>query len=329
VTGSTGLLGSNLIRLLVHQGYTVRALVRSLPKARAQLGDVDGIEFVEGNMENVPAFAPALQGCDVLFHAAAYFRESYGLGDHWPKLQRVNVQGTIELLEAAEKAGVGKVIYVSSSGCVGLKPDGSPGDETTPPGTLSFDNLYFRSKVAAEDAVATFLKTHTLPVVLILPGAMVGPADAGPTEAGKLVLDFLKGKLPALLSGGMPVVDVRDVVAGMIATVEYGQSGERYLIGGQYFPMTTIMQTLEQVSGVPAPKGKLPGFMMRLLAFVSTAVGLLTHRKPDIAIPAVKFLLAKLAYDSTKAQQTLGVRFRPLDETLKDAVAWYRDRGFV
>ncbi|MBD0335673.1 MAG: SDR family oxidoreductase [Cyanobacteria bacterium Co-bin13] len=329
VTGSTGLLGSNLIRLLVQQGYTVRALVRSLPKGKALLGDLDGIEFVEGDLQDVPAFAPALRGCDTLFHAGAYFREYYGLGNHWPKLQRINVQGTLELLEAAEQAGIQKVIYVSSSGCIGRKPDGSPGDETTLPGPLSYSNLYFKSKVAAEDAIASFLQTHHLPVVLILPGGMVGPADTGPTELGKLVLDYLNRKLPALLDGGLPIVDVRDVAVGMLAAVERGQSGERYLIGGQYFPLITIMQTLETVSGIPAPKNKLPALLMRLLALLSTGIGILTGRKPDIPIEGVNFLLAKLAYDSTKAQRVLGIQFRPLDQTLKDTVSWYREQRFV
>ncbi|PSN13335.1 3-beta hydroxysteroid dehydrogenase, partial [filamentous cyanobacterium CCT1] len=118
VTGSTGLLGSNLVRELVDRGYQVKALVRSIDKAKALLGDLPQVQFIQGDLQAIPAFAAELRGCDVLFHTAAYFRESYGLGDHWPQLKGLNIDATIELLEAAEKAGVGKAIYVSSSGCI-------------------------------------------------------------------------------------------------------------------------------------------------------------------------------------------------------------------
>ncbi|MGF1568744.1 MAG: SDR family oxidoreductase [Nodosilinea sp.] len=328
VTGSTGLLGSNLVRCLVQQGYSVKALVRSIPKAKQRLGGLDQVEFVEGDLQNVPAFALALKGCDVLFHAGAYFREYYGLGDHWPQLKRINIQATVELFEAAAKAGVGKVIYVSSSGCIGLQPDGSPGNETSAPGPITYRNLYFKSKLMAEQAVAQFLEQHPLPVVLILPGAMAGPGDAAPTELGQFVLNYLQGKIPALLSGGMSIVDVRDVADAVVTAVERGQVGQRYLVGGTYYSMAHIMQTLESVSGVPAPKGKLPGFMMRILAWISTWVGGLTGRKPEIPQAGVAFMLAAMAYDSTKAQRELGTQFRPLAETLADMVTWYRQEGF-
>ncbi|MBC8171474.1 MAG: NAD-dependent epimerase/dehydratase family protein, partial [Anaerolineae bacterium] len=165
VTGSTGLLGSNLVNLLLAQGHEVKALVRSEAKARKFLTD-PRIEIIQGDMEKVDGFAAELQGCDVLFHTAAYFREYYGPGDHWATLEKINVHGTIRLLELAEKAVVKKVIYVSSSGVIGRKPDGSPADETTAPDQLAErENLYFKSKVAAEQAVANFLKTHHLPVV--------------------------------------------------------------------------------------------------------------------------------------------------------------------
>lgn len=329
VTGSTGLLGSNLVRELVNQGYTVKALVRSLDKAKYLLGDLPQVQLIEGDLQNIPGFAAELKGCDVLFHTAAYFRESYGLGDHWPQLKRLNVDATIELLEAAEKAEVRKAIYVSSSGCIGRKADGSPGDETTPPGPVTYSNLYFKSKLMAEAAVASFLQSHALPVVLICPGAMLGPQDAAPTEFGQFVLDYLNRKIPALLAGGMPCVDVRDVAKAMVNAVEHGRSGDRYIVGGPYFTMADLMRTLEAVSGVPAPRVQIPGVIMRLLAVFSTWMGRLTGRKPAVPIEGIKVMLAALAYDSTKAQRELGVQFRPLEVTLKDQVAWYRQANYL
>lgn len=329
VTGSTGLLGSNLVRELVNQGYRVKALVRSMDKAKYLLGDLPQVQFIQGDLQDISAFAAELQGCDALFHTAAYFRESYGVGNHWPMLQRLNIDATLELLEAAAAAGVLKTIYVSSSGCIGLTPDGSPGTETTPPGPITYDNLYFKSKLMAEAAVIDFTQTHAMPVVMICPGAMLGPQDAAPTELGQFVLNFLHRKIPARPAGGMPCVDVRDVAAAMVKGIEQGRSGQRYLIGGAYYSMAEIMERLEMVSGVPAPKLAMPGFGMRLLAIVSTWVARLRGQKPEIPVEGVKIMLATLAYDSTKAQRELGAQFRPLDDSLHDMVAWYRQAHYL
>jgi dihydroflavonol-4-reductase len=329
VTGSTGLLGSNLVRELVDQGYQVKALVRSMDKAKALLGALPQVQFVKGDLQNIPAFAAELQGCDVLFHTAAYFRESYGSGHHWPMLQRLNIDATLELLEVAAAAGVLKTIYVSSSGCIGLNPDGSPGSETTPPGSITYSNLYFKSKLMAEAAVIDFTKTHTMPVVMICPGAMLGPQDAAPTELGQFVLNFLHRKIPVRPAGGMPCVDVRDVAATMVNGVAQGRSGQRYLVGGEYYSMADLMGHLEAVSGVAAPKLAMPGFGMRILALVSTWWGQLRGQKPEIPIEGVNIMLAALAYDSTKAKRELGAQFRPLETTLSDMVAWYRQANYL
>src|SRR5712692_8359732 len=189
VTGATGLLGSNLVHALLSQGHQVRGLVRSKEKA-VRVFPSGQVEFITGDMSDVAAFAPSLAGCDALIHTAAYFREYYQPGDHKAILEKINVQGTINLLIAAEKAGVKKAIHISSSGVIGLKPDGSPGDENTPPDDHSTSTLYFASKISAELAIGRFLKERALPVTLILPGWMWGPGDSAPTGSGQLVLDF-------------------------------------------------------------------------------------------------------------------------------------------
>lgn len=174
VTGSTGLLGVNLISELASRDVHVKALVRSEEKAKKLLGRFTGVEFVKGDLDHVDGFAAHLKGCDVLFHTAAYFTEYYGPGDHWQKLERLNVKATLQLLEAADKLGVGKAIFVGSSGSVGLGPDGGPGHESTPPGQLTYSNLYFKSKLLAEQEVERFCQRHRMPVALILPGTMMG-----------------------------------------------------------------------------------------------------------------------------------------------------------
>lgn len=327
VTGSTGLLGSNLVALVTTQGYAVKALARSPEKASRFLQP--DVEIIKGDMENVSGFAAELAGCDVLFHTAAYFREFFGHGDHWTKLERINVKATIELLEAAEKAGVKKVIYVSSSGVIGLKPGGLPGDESTPPDKASLQNLYFRSKVVAEEAVNEFLKTHSLPVVQILPTAIYGPGDSGPTGAGQLILDFLGRKLPGVLPGGFSVVDVRDVAQAMINAVERGKNGERYIINNRYHSMEEIFAMLEKVSGVASPTMRIPGAAALLFAYVGETFARLRGVESSISINGARTLLSRREAKSDKAERELGITIRPFEDTLRDEVQWFQKHGYT
>lgn len=325
VTGSTGLLGSNLIHLLAAQGHQVRALARSKQKADQILAGT-GAEVVIGDMEDIGDFAPQMAGCDVLFHTAAYFREYFGPGDHWAKLEAINVKGTIRLLEEAERQGVKKVIYVSSSGVIGSTPDGSPGDETTPPDRQLDQSLYFKSKVVAELAIADWLKTHPLPVVLILPGAIFGPGDSGPTGAGQVILDFLNGKLPAVPPGGFSTVDARDAAQAMIDAVERGRSGERYIVSGRYYSLAEILKILEKVSGVPAPKMPLPYPAALAFAWFSEQRARLTGKEPVATVNAIRTLGLRRDVKADKAERELGFSARPFEETLHDAVNWFRQQ---
>jgi dihydroflavonol-4-reductase len=329
VTGSTGLLGSNLVRLLVEQGHQVKVLARSKEKASQVLENLD-VTVVRGDMLRVQDFASELEGCDVLFHTAAYFREYYQPGNHWQLLEDINVKGTIQLLEEAEKHGIQKAVYVSSSGVIGMKPGGRPGDEMTPPPTLAEDNLYFKSKVLAEGAVHQFVQEHNLPVVLILPGWMWGPQDAAPTNSGRLVLDFLQQKIPAILDGGSCVVDARDVAQAMIqAAVQDIPSGERFIVGGNYYSLSELMHSLEAVTGVPGPKQHLPYFMGLTYAWFAETYARMTNGSTLLSIDGLRIMHAKVQVDSSKAARELGITGRPLEKTLQDKVSWYQTHGHI
>jgi dihydroflavonol-4-reductase len=327
VTGATGLLGNNLVRLLVAQGHEVKALVRSKEKAQKLLDDVKNVEFIQGDMENVVGFAEALQGCDVLFHTAAYFREYYQPGDHWPMLEKINVKGTIELLESAEKHNVKKAIHVSSSGVIGEDDKKPSGDETSTASGLALENLYFRSKVETEKAIASFLKTHTMPVVMILPGWMFGPGDAAPTSAGQLVQDFLNRKLPGVLKGGAGIADARDVARAMLEAIEKGKRGERYIVGGKLYTLAEIMKTLEKVSGVPGPKLHISTPIALTIAWLSQTIAKLTGGTTLLTVSSVKTVLHPHSISSEKASHELGATFRPLEDTLRDTVNWYKSNS--
>lgn len=328
VTGSTGLLGNNLVRLLLEQCHEVKALVRSKEKAIKLFGDLP-IEYVVGDMENVAGFADEMNGCEVLFHTAAYFREYYqGSADHWTKLENINIKGSVKILEEAENRGFSKAIYVSSSGTIGMKPDGSSGDENTPPSSYATDNLYFKSKVLADKAVAEFTRKSKMPVVQILPGWMFGIGDAAPTSSGQLVLDFLNGKLPGTFDGGTSTVDAKDVSQAMIDAVKLGKSGEKYIVGGEFYSMEQIIATVAEVSGKPKLKMKIPNFFILTIATFSELFSSFTGKPPMIPKNGVKTLQAKLTVDSSKAKRELGAKFRPITETLANEVKWYRENGY-
>lgn len=323
VTGSTGLLGNNLVRLLVAQGHQVKALTRSREKAAHLLGDLD-VTIVQGDMHDVRSFAPALEGCDCLFHTAAYFREYFQTGGHWDLLEQTNITGTIALLHEAERRGIRKVIYVSTVGVIGANPSGAPSDESSSSDPKMLHNLYFRSKVLAEEAIARFLQDHALAVVFILPAVMFGPADTGPTISGQIVRAFLDRKIPALIDGGIPFVDARDVAQAMLEAVEKGRSGERYIIGGHYCTMADLLTTLEKVSGVPASTRRLPYPVILAYAWLSELHGRVTGRPVLLSREIVQIMRYQLQVVSDKAMRELGVRFRPVEETLRDEVEWYR-----
>ncbi|MBW4699431.1 MAG: NAD-dependent epimerase/dehydratase family protein [Aphanocapsa lilacina HA4352-LM1] len=330
VTGGTGLLGSNLVRLLVEGRHGVRVLARDPERARRVLGDLP-VAVVAGDLAEVDGFAGHLAGCDVLFHAAAYFREYFQPGDHWQRLERLNVRSTVALLKAAERRGVQKAIYVSSSGVIGPRPDGQPADESDLPGALALDNLYFRSKVLAEAEVYRFLAHHDLSVTLILPGWMFGPGDSAPTESGQLVLDFVEGKLPGVLEipGSVSIADARDVALAMLQAVEHGRSGGRYIVSGESYDFVQLMESLARVSGLPAPALRIPYSAGLALAWVSQNFAKLSGGKTVLTTSGLRTLADSVRLDSGKAQRELGFVARPLEETLRDEVAWFRAQGLV
>jgi nucleoside-diphosphate-sugar epimerase len=323
VTGSTGLLGSNLVRALVERGDDVVGLVRSEERGRRLIGDT-GARLVVGDMRDVAGFAAALDGCEVVFHTAAYFREYYHQGDHASALEEINVTGTLALMAEADRRGVRRLVHTSSSGAIGTTGDGSEADENTPPGELQRSNLYFRSKVDGAAAIGAWQRVRELEVVEVLPGWMWGPGDAGPTAAGQLVIDFLGRQIPAVPDGGTSVVDARDVAAAMIAAAERGRAGERYIVAGAYCEVADILRGLEQETGVAGPQLQLPYFLIYGFAYCAELFGWLTGTDVLVTREAVRVLHERHRLSSTKATRELGVTFRPLAETLRDAVAWQR-----
>lgn len=331
VTGATGLLGNNLVRSLLGEGIAVRGLARSIPKAQAQFGDLKGLEIVAGDMEDVDAFAGALAGCDTLFHTAAYFRDSYAGGSHWPKLKAVNVDGTEKLLSAAHAAGVRQFVHTSSIAVV----DGKRGEVVDETMKRSLDGAddYYRSKILSDRRVLEHLDRYPDSFgAFVMPGWMHGPGDLGPTSAGRFTLDFMQRKLPGIPPATVAFVDARDVAKAEILALRKGRRGEHYLAAGRHVTMAELMVLYTRTTGVPAPTLRLPLPVLWMIAGLQEATARLVGRPALLSLATVRLMRAEAEhsrFDSAKAARELGLLFRPVEETIADEVAWYRANAML
>lgn len=314
VTGASGFLGWHVARLLVERGMRVRALVR--PGSR-----VDGlaVETVTGDLRDPASLERAVAGCVAVFHVAADYRL-------WAKdpqeLYRSNVDGTRHLLAAARAAGVARVVYTSTVGCIGI-PHGGVGDETTP---VTLDDMagdYKRSKFLAEQVALEFSR-EGLPVVIVNPTAPIGDHDVKPTPTGKIVLDFLNGEMPAFIDTGLNVVDVRDTAAGHLAAYERGRAGERYILGSENLTLAQILQTLAKITGRKAPAVRLPYAVAYCAGACSTAWAEITGKPPRVPMDAVRMARKKMWVTHEKARRELGFEPGPAENALRRAVEWFR-----
>jgi dihydroflavonol-4-reductase len=329
VTGSTGLLGSNLVHTLIAEGHTVRALARTPEKAQRVLPTSDRLEVVKGDLEDISAFSSALEGVDVLFNTAAYFSEYFRRGgDEWQPLQRINIDATLALFRAARDRGVSRIIHTSSSGTIGRPAQGNMADETTPPDALSHENLYFRSKVLGDQAIAALVRDEGIPVVTIKPALILGPRDTGPTGFGGFLVDMLAGKVPAVPEGRVTVVDARDVAAGMIRAVERGRVGEQYLIGNCYVTLAQVARILTDFIG-RRPYMTMPHAVGMTVGFFSEMAANLTGGEPMVTRRALRAFQYDFRTSTAKAERELGVTYRPLEETLHDQARWFIENGYV
>lgn len=331
VTGATGLLGNNLVRALIERGVAVRALARSPEKAERQFSGLAGVTVVRGDMADVDGFREALAGVDAVFHTAAFFRDNYKGGRHWPELQRINVDGTARLIAAAHAAGVRRFVHTSSIAVLSGRP-GSVIDESSERDPADADD-YYRSKILADREIFRFLKSHPdMDAVMVLPGWMWGPGDIGPTSSGQLALDVVRARLPGLVPGAFSLVDARDVAFAQIAAAEKGRRGERYLAAGRHMTMRELIPVVGKAAGVPTPTRQLPLALLYAFAGVQELYARLTGRPVLLGLAAVRLLAGeaeRARFNHDKSERELGLSFRPLEVTVADTIAWYRAHGWL
>jgi dihydroflavonol-4-reductase len=324
VTGGTGFVGANVVRALLKRGAEVRALVR--PRSDTRNLDSLEVELVAGDLRDRSSLEAALEGCDIVYHVAAM----YTLWVRNPReIYDSNVTGTVNLLEAAGQAGVQKIVYTSSVATIGLPPDGTPGSEAVPLLPKDMVSDYKRSKYLAEQEVLKYAQ-RGLPVVIVNPSFPVGPWDVKPTPSGQMIVNFLRGKIPAYVHTGLNVVDVEDVAIGHVMAAERGRIGERYILGHANLTLPELFQLLEQVSGMRAPRLRIPYGLAYLSACVSECVArTITHKPPFVTLAGVRLSRKRMFFDASKAVRELGLPQTPAIEALGKAVQWFRAHGYA
>lgn len=323
VTGGTGFVGSRLVRRLLARGERVRCLVRKT----SSLGNLEGlpVEQITGNLQDSASLAEAVRGCRTVYHVAADYR----LWSRDPQeLYRNNVNGTRNLLEAAERAGCERIVYCSSVGALGIPKDGTPGTETTPVKLEDMIGHYKRSKFLAEAAVRELVESEGAPVVIVNPSTPVGPRDIKPTPTGRIIVDMLRRRIPAYVETGLNIVHVDDVAEGHLLALERGRIGTRYVLGGENLTLKEILCTVAEIGNVPPPRVALHHAMVLPVAWVAERVASVTGREPFATVDAVRMAKKFMFFSSERATAELGYHSRPAREGLAEAVDWFRQNRY-
>ena len=318
VTGSTGFIGANLVRLFLQQGYEVRVLVR--PSSCLSNIQYLNLEVVRGDL-NDPNLSQLMRGCQGLFHVAAH----YSL---WQCDQRLlyrnNVLGTRNILACAFDAGIERTVYTSSVAAMGVGKNGTPVNETHQSPVEKLIGNYKKSKYYAEQEAIKAIKRGQN-IVIVNPSTPIGAWDIKPTPTGEIILRFLKRQMPFYLDTGLNLIDVKDVAWGHLLALEKGRTGDRYILGNQNLSLKEILDKLSTITGLAAPRYTIPYFIPYAVAWIEEKILAPLGRKPTIAIDGVRMARQKMYYDATKAISELGLPQSSVDRALEKSVRWFQD----
>jgi dihydroflavonol-4-reductase len=324
VTGATGFIGSHVARLLLAAGNRVRVVIRPSSHLRALEGLA--VESVEGDLRDVRSLDHAVRGVRRVFHVAADYRLWTRNPD---ELYQTNVEGTRRLFEVAAERGVERIVYTSTVATITVprRGGGLPNEEAQ----ASLDQMighYKRSKFMAE-LEARKAAEAGVPVVIVNPTAPVGPGDWKPTPTGRIIVDFLNGRMPAYVDTGLNVVGVEDVAAGHLLAAEHGRVGERYILGARNMTLKEILGELAAVTGRRAPRVRLPHTVALAAGYLDEFLARVTGREPQIPVEGVKMSRHRMFVESDKAERELGYRPGDVEPALAAAVHWYEEHGYV
>jgi dihydroflavonol-4-reductase len=324
VTGASGFVGSAVARRLAAKGFTLRLLVR--PDSR--LDNINGLdaEIVKADMRDAAAIGRAIRGARWLFHVAADYR----LWARDPsEIVRNNLEGTRAVMQGALGAGVERVVYTSSVATLKPHDDGTPADETSRHTVDTAIGAYKRSKLVAERLVERMIGDDGLPAVIVNPSTPIGPRDIKPTPTGRVIVEAALGRIPAFVDTGLNLVHVDDVAAGHVLALEKGRIGESYVLGGQDVEFRDVVGAIAELAGRKAPTIGLPRLPLFPIAYIAEALARITGKEPFITADALKMAKYRMFFSSAKAMRELGYTARPYREALVDALAWFRQAGYV
>jgi dihydroflavonol-4-reductase len=323
VTGATGFVGSHVARQLVSAGQSVRVLVRPNSNLEALAGL--HVEYFEGDLRDQESLERAMRGIRRVFHVAADYR----LWTPRPEeIYEINVEGTRKLLAAARHARVERIVYTSTVATIAVPRNGALPNEDTQASLNEMIGHYKRSKFLAEQ-VAVEAVSAGLPVVIVNPTAPVGPWDWKPTPTGRIILDFLKGKMPAYVDTGLNVAPVEDIAAGHLLAAEKGRVGQRYILGGRNMTLKQILDALSAITGRPAPRVRLPHAVALAAGYADQWFSRLAGREPQIPVEGVKMSRHHMFVESDKAVRELGYKPTSVEAALERAVNWYQQHGYL
>ena len=322
VTGGSGFIGSAVVRALLQRGQAVRVLVRA-PEQSVNLAGLD-VELVAGDVLNRPSLERALEGCQFVYHLAAIYAN--WLPDR-SVIQRVNVEGTRNLLQACFERAVERVVYTSSTAALGAHGR-RPADETARFNLADTGDAYYLSKYRAEQVALEFA-ARGLPLVIVNPTNPIGPYDVKPTPTGRLIIDVLKGRLPGYVDGGLNVIDVEDVASGHLLAMEKGQPGERYILGNENFSIRDYFKIIAVAGHGKAPTLKIPLRLAIATAYLYEAIAAVSHKPPVTTVGWVKVGSHYSFWDSTKAVRELGLPQTPVRASLQRAIDWFREKRYL
>ena len=323
VTGATGFLGSHVARALAGRGENLRVLVRPSSDLRALEG-LDAERF-KGDLRDRASLDRALEGVQRVFHVAADYR----LWARDPReIHESNVAGTQNLLDAAQRAGVEKFVYTSTVATIAVPREGALPNEETQSSVKEMIGHYKRSKFEAEQCALRAAEAG-LPVVIVNPTTPVGPGDWKPTPTGKIIVDFLNGRMPGYVDTGLNFVPVEDCARGHILAAERGRIGERYILGGRNLTLKQMLDVLASTSGRRAPRWKFPYILAYAAGCVDAGVSRLLGREPQIPLEGVRMARHRMFVDASKAERELGFASGPIEAALERAVAWYESNGYI
>ena len=319
VTGGTGFVGANLVRLLLEQNYAVKALVRK-NSDRSNLKELD-LEIVEGDL-NDRNLAQKMTDCRYLFHVAAQY--SLWQNDR-DLLYQSNVQGTRNILKSARNAGIERTVYTSSVAAMGVRKDGIIADETYQSPVEQLIGNYKKSKYYAEQEAHQAI-AQGQDIVIVNPTTPIGAYDLKPTPTGEIIVRFLTGNMPAFVNTGLNFIDVKDVALGHLLALTKGKTGERYILGNQNLTLQEFLQKLAQITGKKATNIKLPQWFPLTIAYCDEYILSKFGKKPSVAVEAVKMSGQFMYYDSKKAIQELDLPQTNIDSAIKSAIDWFEQR---